>query len=239
MITAFSFTEPGDRTRNEDAVATATRENVACFVLCDGLGGHSGGAEASRLACDTVTAAFLASGEPSLSLRMDVAILAAQDAVSQMAPPRGKTTLCCLMLDESRVSAVWVGDSRIYLFRNGAVVGHTLDHSVPQHLVRMGKITDRDIRHHEDRNRLLRALGDDWDNPEYEHWSLPEAALPGDAFLLCSDGFWEWVEDEEMLSCLLSADGPETWAMRMQDAALKKGCGHSMDNYSAITVWVQ
>lgn len=239
MIRSYQISLPGERQENEDSVLTAEAEGTLCFVLCDGLGGHVRGAEASRCACEAMEKAFRTTGGLPLTERICRAVDASEEALEASPPPRGQTTLCALMVDGDEACAAWVGDSRIYYFKNGEIVGHTLDHSVPQHLVRMGKITDAQIRHHEERNRLLRALDGNWDEPEYELWPLAKQIVPGDVFLLCSDGFWEWVEDEEMLSSLKSAESPQEWVERMKNLAFEKGRGKGMDNLSALAVWVE
>ena len=90
--------------------------------------------------------------------------------------------------------ALWghIGDTRLYYFHDGNLQKQTSDHSVPQMLVNAGEIDDSQIRYHEDRNRLLRSLG----SKETIKPNLEQSATtiyPGDAFLLCTDGFWEYV----------------------------------------------
>ena len=96
-----------------------------------------------------------------------------------------------------------VGDSRLYYFKNGRIVKRTLDHSVPQMLVAAGEIDEKEIRHHPDRNRLVRVMGMEWDEPKYQV-SEPMPEEPGQAFLLCSDGFWENIEEEQIIEFVLA-----------------------------------
>ena len=133
-----------------------------------------------------------------------------------------KTTCTVLMIGENGIFRGHVGDSRIYYFRNGKMEDRTLDHSVPQLLAQAGRIREKDIRHHPDRNRLLRVMGIEWDEPRFE---LADTLEKGkrQAFLLCSDGFWELVDEKKMMACLKKADSPETWLRQMEQIVLKNG----------------
>ena len=81
-----------------------------------------------------------------------------------------KTTLVILYIDGTMAKYGHIGDSRLYVVKNGKIQKRTIDHSVPQMLALAGEIREKDIRHHEDRNRLLRAMGNEWDDssPKYE-----------------------------------------------------------------------
>ena len=111
-----------------------------------------------------------------------------------------RTTAVVLCTEGNRGTALHIGDSRFYHFRNGKIISQTKDHSVPQMLAMAGEISEHEIRRHPDRNRLLRALGDE--NEEVRFVRSDFEIKEGDAFLLCSDGFWEEVEEE-------SEDGAE------------------------------
>ncbi len=104
--------------------------------------------------------------------------------------------------------AVWghVGDSRLYFFRQGRILEQTKDHSVPQMLLAAGEITADEIRNHPDRNRLLANLGDGKPNRFRVRKQIQIAS--GDAFLLCTEGFWEIVLEREMEAAFASATPP-------------------------------
>ena len=112
----------------------------------------------------------------------------------------------------------------------------TLDHSVPQMLVKSGEIKESEIRNHPDRNRLLRALGLETDRQLYE-LQEPYPLRKCQAFLLCSDGFWELIEEEKMCSFLKKAESADEWLRLMNEEVQKNGAGKNMDNNSAIAVW--
>ena len=245
ILTSYQFSAAGGRVKNEDCVRTARRGASRCFVLCDGLGGHAGGDLASQCVCDAMETAFLTGDERvPMARRMERAVLQSQAALLERQRAGGiqngmRTTLCCLMLSENDVAAAFVGDSRIYQFRGGRALAHTSDHSVSQQLVRIGEIRQEDVRRHEDRSTLLRSMGEPWETPQYELWTQLERVQSGDAFLLCSDGLWEWVEEADMEHDLAEADGPRAWAEAMCARVAAREAIHAIDNYSLIAVWVQ
>jgi serine/threonine protein phosphatase PrpC len=132
--------------------------------------------------------------------------------------------------------AVWghVGDSRLYRFSGGALSQETRDHSVTYMKYLGGEISYMDIYHDDDRPSLLRALGKLPCKPEAGQAEL----RPGDAFLLCSDGFWEYVYQEEVLADLLKAETPEQWAQLMLLRHIRRTPPEN-DNFSLITVFAE
>ena len=240
MINYTLFTNQGDRDYNEDAVGMEHVDDKYCFILADGLGGHGGGAEASALVVAQVKKVFAKEREVSVKC-MEKCFETAQKELlsSQKAQGREnemKTTLVVLMMDEHKVLWGHIGDSRLYLFKKGKYVLHTLDHSVPQMLVNLGEIKEKDIRHHEDRNRLLKVMGIEWDEPKYQISEEMERT-PDMSFLLCSDGFWELIEEKKMESDFFWSKTPQSWVSKIEKRVKKNGKNVNMDNYSAIAVW--
>ena len=241
MISYHLISKVGERDNNEDSVGMFQAGAEYCFALADGLGGHGKGEVASRIAVEQAVAAFAEAGKASEEV-IRTAFGNAQDAI--LAEQRAdrtasdmKTTFVYLLVGEEEIRWAHIGDSRLYRFERGKLAERTLDHSVPQMLVAAREIKEKQIRHHPDRNRLLRVMGVNWEEPRYQLGG-PVPASPGQAFLLCSDGFWEWIEEKKMLSALKKADSPEDWISRMEEMILKQGRGKNMDNYSAIAVWV-
>ena len=149
-----------------------------------------------------------------------------------------KSTLVCLHIDGDTAQWGHVGDSRLYWFRKNKLIARTLDHSVPQMLVASGEIKEKHIRFHEDRNRLIRVMGMEWNAPKYELSERCEIRRE-DSFLLCSDGFWEYIDEKDMAKLRKKADNSaEKWLLSMEEVVLKNGRGHNMDNYSVIGVRV-
>ncbi len=236
MIQIATYSDIGGRPRNEDTVRYREQgETRLCLVVADGLGGHGGGEQASSAAAAVICAGWTGGTGPDelkgLILEANQRVLSLQTSRCAM-----KTTVTALTLEPGR--AVWahVGDSRIYYFRNGGLTFQTQDHSAAQIGVMLGEITPDQIRFHEDRSRVLRALGQDGElKVDLREETLP----PGKhAFLLCSDGFWEYVLEQEMVDDLAAAGSPEEWLDKMR-ARLSARAPEDNDNNSAAAVWVE
>ena len=238
------FTAIGTRKTNEDALASAQADELACFVLADGTGGHTGGEVAARMAVDAVVNKFVQ--EASFSARalrsyMDWAILkVAQSKRDNNEQRQMSTTLAAILIDQSNRAALWahMGDTRIYQFRQGRIKAVSKDHSQAQRLVDAGCADYAQIRHHPQRNMLFAAVG-------AEGESIPEVTSEvmelreGDAFLLCTDGFWQWVHEHEMEFCLATTSNSEAWLSKM-NAIAEKNISTSKtinrDNFSAFAI---
>lgn len=240
MITYAIKSMPGKRDHNEDYVKFFEDGSTKVFALADGLGGHGYGEVASETAVESISSAEERfDGDDFLSKAFENA----QEAVLQMQEKKRAvsgmaTTLVVLRLTERYAQWAHIGDSRLYWFHGWFLKDQTLDHSVPQMLVRLGEIRPEQIRHHADRNRLLRVIGVPWDQQGYE----VSDRIPlrrGDSFLLCSDGFWEYITEREMCRCLMWSGSAQGWLDRMVNLVEKNGAGADMDNYSAICVKVR
>lgn len=240
MVKFAMMTDPGSRENNEDYIGMYQDEDSYCFVLADGLGGHGKGEVASQLAVDTAVARFCEGNRGEAY--MDTAFETAQKVIlrhqsEDRACMDMKTTLVVLEVEKDQCLWGHIGDSRLYYFHNGRIRQRTLDHSVPQMLVAIGEIREKDIRHHPDRNRLLKVLGVETDEFQYQ-LAEPVEREGRQAFLLCSDGFWELIEERKMESTYRHAASPEDWLSEMKKIVLKNGRNTSMDNFSAIAVWI-
>lgn len=236
------ISEQGNREINEDFVGKIedTVHGTGCFVLCDGLGGHGHGEVASRLVVESICGTYSAGGQREDFLQSAVCegqnkLLALQKEWHEQSEM--KTTVVLLKVGEREMQWCHVGDSRLYYFEKNKLRQRTLDHSVPQMLVSAGEIKEKEIRHHPDRNRLLRVMGMEWDSPKYA-LSEPVPKADRQAFLLCSDGFWELIDEKAMQKCLKKAKTPEEWLALMRGIVLKNGKNTDMDNFSAIAVFV-
>ena len=144
-----------------------------------------------------------------------------------------KTTLVFLAMEKEMARWMHVGDSRLYRFQNGKLVKQTMDHSVSQMAVLMGDITPQQIRFHEDRNRVLRALGGD--NAKADISPETELQSGRDAFLMCTDGFWEYVTEEDMENTFKDSDDGDGWLEKMIAIREAKAPQNS-DNYTAAVI---
>ena len=148
------------------------------------------------------------------------------------------TTAVALLIENNKAYIGYIGDSRIYVVENDGVSYRTIDHSVPQILALHGDITDEDISHHPDRNKLLRALGMEWERPMYS-LEKPLKLKNNQGFLLCSDGFWEWIEQKQICSMLKETNSAKQWLDSMVEVVESNSKGAVMDNCSAIVVKIK
>ena len=232
---------PGNREVNEDSIRIVESGSVKCFIVADGLGGHGKGDVASRIAAEAFAETFQNS-EKALPELMSDAFDAAQTRIleeqrKQGCPLQMKTTVCALAVKGDQIQWGHIGDSRLYAFCRGKVKVRTLDHSVPQMLVLAKEIKEKEIRNHPDRNKLLRVLGISDDSPRYELSQVQSLGLY-QAFLLCSDGFWELILEKEMGALLKKSRSPAEWLEKMKEIVDQRGRNVNMDNYSAIAIMV-
>ena len=233
-----SLSNQGGRGHNEDYTLALSLGGTYCRVVADGLGGHHGGEVASRIACEAAIKSFQANTEVTAEAVAEH-IRNADDAIrhqqrANSAQGQMKSTIVMLVANASRAVYGHVGDTRLYHFRAGRIFQHTKDHSMPQKLVDAGEITPSEIRHHDDRSRLLRALGED-QPVRASVISEPVSIGRGDAFLLCTDGFWENVIETEMEIDLSKSASPKEWLKYMEDRLQERVSG-GFDNYTAAAV---
>ena len=239
MISFAMLTNAGDRPINEDAVGCFTNGSNYCFVLCDGLGGHGMGDVASNLVKEVFEDQF--SKTDDMVDFLGQTFLAAQEIlmmeqIEKRAKQKMKTTAVALAIDEKTAYIGHIGDSRLYVFNKNKVKTRTLDHSIPQMLVLSREIKESAIRNHPDRNIVLRVMGIAWEEPMYELMA-PMPLKKCQAFLLCSDGFWELIEEKDMCALLKKSNSPNEWLWEMAEIVKANGAKRNMDNFSAIAVW--
>ena len=234
-------TNPGSREANEDSVGMVEAQGVQCFIVADGLGGHGKGDIASRLAVEAFQRVFKESQKP-IKERMQMAFEQAQkdildEQIKTHSQAQMKTTVVALVVTEDEILWGHIGDTRLYMFTPGLFKNtiRTLDHSVPQMLVLTKEIKEKEIRNHPDRNRLLRVLGVSGDTPRFELSEIQKRKKQ-QAFLLCTDGFWELILETEMRQCLKNAKTAQEWLKQMEEIICRRGEGQDMDNFSAIGV---
>lgn len=236
IIKTAWITDKGGRSINDDTVRVLQEHGSAWVFVGDGLGGYAGGKQASQAAGEALLKASRRG-----SLLTDAQLLGAasqaEQAVRKVQKDRSgnmKTTLVFLVIEDGRARWMHVGDSRLYHFHDGALRCQTMDHSVSQMAVLMGEITPQEIRFHEDRNRVLRALGGENAKPDLS----PTTMLTGgrEAFLLCTDGFWEYVYESEMEQTLSQARDPQQWLDSMVTILRSRVPGDN-DNFTAAVVF--
>lgn len=241
MTDVAMLTKHGGREHNEDYILKTEYEGQQCLILCDGLGGHACGEVASELVAETVAEKFRQQGYYPAFL--SDAFECAQKALLEEQQKRHlenamKTTLVVLVITEEHIQWAHIGDSRLYRFyANGEKYQRTRDHSLVQILCDTGEIKEEEIRTHEERNKLLRAMGAQWGNKTYDVSPVLERG-DAQAFLLMTDGFWEYVYESEMQQTLRETTTSQAWVEAMEQYVLSRADMTRTDNYSAIGVRV-
>ena len=205
------------------------------MVLCDGMGGPAGGDIASAVAVDHLVPLDADSHQAGdlLGLLRDAVQAAHADLVARSsASPElaGLGTTCiAIMRSGNKLAMVHVGDSRAYLLRDGELTQVTTDHTFVEYLVETGRLTREQARQHPQRSVLLRVLGDAEGEVQLDE-SIREA-VPGDRWLLCSDGLSGPVSAATIGEVLAGVDDPELAAEQLIDLAERAG---GPDNITAV-----
>lgn len=236
--------ETGRRQRNEDALRVAQFGPVCHFIVSDGAGGHQRGEEASRRVVDHVDARLAEYAETGASpdaAVLHAAICSAHDELRDLqthehASRRMHATVVVLWIDRETREAVWshVGDSRLYRLRHGRLDRVTEDDSVVQHMVRAGWLSPEQARQHPNKNQLVAALGM---ADQVEPHTTRERLRDGDAFLLCTDGWWDPLDTALLEDSLASAPSVQAWLNRLLERIAAQA-SLQQDNHSAIAVWI-
>jgi len=194
----------GNREENQDRVVLAVGDDAVFIAVVDGMGGHANGARAAEAAIRTMVAEFGETGRPLFDPEglLHLTMGRAHEAVVALGvdlPAEVRPRATCAACVVQGASAYWahVGDSRVYLLRDGRVVERTRDHTHVEQLLRAGRITEGQAQDHPMRNFVESCLGGD---P-----ALPEMTLagrrslrPGDVLLVCSDGLWSGVSEAQI-----------------------------------------
>ncbi|HRH91101.1 MAG TPA: Stp1/IreP family PP2C-type Ser/Thr phosphatase [Agitococcus sp.] len=222
------------RTSNEDAILCLPNLGVA--LLADGMGGHSAGEVASRTAIDTVSAILKQTTRGvSPHERLETALQAAHAVIREKARQsvryRGMgTTFVGILIENGYLHHAHVGDSRLYLWRDGQLMAVTHDHSLLQEFIDQGFYTREEALEKVSRNILTRALGlEPHITIDYDYLKINQ----GDRFLLCSDGLYDMLSDYELGALLGREHDLEGIALDMLELANAR---RSKDNVSVIVI---
>ena len=225
------------RAHNEDTLMLSKLGNDAFFVVADGMGGHDAGEVASSIAAETVLHAIqegrARNEDPKVLVRS--AVEAANMVVRGEAMHRKSnmgTTLTAALVRERTAYIASVGDSRAYWIADSAIMQITKDHSLVAKLVELGKLTKEEARTDPRANLLTRTIGSEA-SVEVDTWQV--SLSPGGTLLLCTDGLWGEVEDEDIRRVCLEEQHTEVACARLVQLANANG---GRDNISAIAIRV-
>lgn len=239
----------GDRARNEDACGWWRGDAAGCWVVSDGAGGHGGGDVASRTVVGHIVREFAAqpqlAAEAAQAEETAAALLrGANRALQQRQQCRDelhdmRATVALLLVDCARALALCahVGDTRIYGFRDGGLRFRSRDHSLLQGMVDAGWADEAMLRGHPQRSVLLHALGGGDALPAEAQRGQLLPLRQADAFLLCTDGLWDGLDDAAMLQALQGSADAAGWLESLEQALLRTP-RRGRDNYSAIALRV-
>ena len=242
MVDSAWLTDKGGRRINEDCIRSSKYKDQQCFILCDGLGGHIGGAEASRLVCDRIGDSFEERGDSAdfLATELNMAqqeLLALQEKSNDKSGFR--TTAVVLIVTGEHIKWAHIGDSRMYhIYDGGRKWECTRDHSVVWMLCSQGEISEQEIRGHSERHKLTKVMGSAWGKKSFELSPVLEREA-GHAFALMSDGFWEYVTEQEMLDAYLATADSRSWLNEMEALVRKRADMTTTDNFSAICIRIK
>jgi serine/threonine protein phosphatase PrpC len=239
-FTIFQDSRKGSRKVNQDRIAYTYSRDTLLLLVADGMGGHAGGEIAAQICARLFIERFQQESKPVLKnplkflqdsmLRAHAALGSYAAQFSMLETPRTTCVACIVQSNQ----AYWahVGDSRLYLYRQGALLAQTKDHSKVQYLVDQGVIQPEEAGTHPDRNKIFSCLG-----------GLVEPVIDlsrrtplhnGDVILMCTDGLWGVVKNEELADWLTSTPILTTAPQMMREAE-RRG-GSEGDNLSAIVV---
>jgi len=240
QFTIFQDSRKGARRVNQDRIAYTYGRDTLLLVVADGMGGHAGGEIAAQICVRLFIERFQREAKPILinpfkflqdSLtRAHQALVSYANQFSILETPR--TTCVAAVVQAGHAYWAHVGDSRLYHYRDGAVIGQTKDHSKVQYLVDQGIIGAGEVATHPDRNRIFSCLGGVVD-PVIDLGKRTQLRS-GDLIVICTDGVWGVLNADEIASWLTSGPILQT-APEMMREVEKRG-GADGDNLSAIIV---
>ncbi len=239
----YQATRIGGRNYNQDRVAYAYSDKALLLVLADGMGGHMHGEVAAQIAINTFMQAFAQAAQPRVPEPeefLNEIMRHAHEAIIQYAHAQQLggnpgTTCAVALVQNGQVYRAHAGDSRCYLLRGGKVTAVTHDHSAVQQWADWGIIKPEEMKTHPDRNKITNCLGGAEDMFYVE--SAPAVPLQsGDVLLLCSDGLWGPLADEEITAAFSTTSLSGTLEQLM-DKALHLGGAHADNTTAVVARW--
>ncbi len=234
----------GDRSENQDRVAIIAEDESLLMAVVDGMGGHSHGARAAEVTLEVIEEAFKEVPRPIFDPQgfLKLVLARAHDAVVELGDglvldekPRATCAIC--LVQESGAYWAHVGDSRIYQIRGDAVFERTRDHSHVELLLRQGLISEAEISEHPMRNFVECCLGGDAALPNMSVTGKKDL-LPGDVLLVCTDGVWTGLEEDEIGRVIGDESAtPDSLLRKVAESAVARNAPHSDNTSAAALRW--
>ena len=216
--------------------ASETEEKRLLFAVCDGMGGEVSGERASLAAVKAMSVDGGITVEEEARINVSAANAAVNELQAEINSTHSGTTLAAFAIDETQAIAYNLGDSRVYMCRDGELCLLTHDHTMASYLVDLGIITVSQAEKNSSKNSLMKYVGMDSDVQLEPYFSEKLQLRGGDAFLLCSDGLYGLVDDETIRVELASGQAVESIGRRLMTLALEAG---GLDNVTVIVIQVQ
>jgi protein phosphatase len=243
QFSVYQESHIGGRKVNQDRMGYSFTRDALLLVLADGMGGHLRGEIAATIALQTISSLFQQQATPYVKKPerfLEEAFMAAHEEIHRYRaahnlPETPRTTVVACLIQHNTATWAHCGDSRLYWIRNGQILGRTRDHSHVENLIAKGLALPSERATHPDRNKLYNCLGAGA-VPKVE-LSSRAGMLPGDLMLLCSDGLWAVVPDEELVHSLQTQT-----VVRAVPELLKRAlgiAGAASDNVTALAIMWQ
>jgi serine/threonine protein phosphatase PrpC len=229
----------GNRSSNQDRCVVEKKPGHVLLAVADGMGGHARGDLAAQTAVDSLARSFqrehlpIADPQAFLQQALHTAHLDVVDAGRSHHPPITPRTTCVVCLVQND-TAWWahVGDSRLYLLRDGVLFRRTRDHTPVEELLQSGLVSEDELRHHPLRNTVSRCLGG---SPRFPEISFDQETLNAeDILLLCSDGLWSAVPEPRLVDTRFSSNLEQELNLLAEEA--ESASYPNSDNISAVVL---
>ncbi len=229
----------GNRSSNQDRCLVEKKPGHVLLVVADGMGGHARGDLAAQTAVDSLARSFQRARMPIsdtmafLKQAINTAHLDVVDAGRSHNPPITPRTTCVVCLVQND-TAYWahVGDSRLYLLREGELVKRTRDHTPVEELLKSGLVSEEELRNHPLRNSVSRCLGG---SPRFPEISFDQEPLDAeDTLLLCSDGLWSAVPEPLLTS--IQCTGELEQSLNLLAGEAESASYPNSDNISGVAL---
>lgn len=239
-FTIYQDSRIGRRQSNQDRLAYCYSRETLLMVIADGMGGHLHGEVAAQIAVQYIVQAFQREAQPALAdplLFLSRTLTNAHHAILDYAFDKSlreapRTTVVACLIQDGMGYWAHAGDSRLYLLRHGRVQCRSRDHSRVQLMVDQGLLDREGAAHHPERNRIYSCLGGT--HPPQIEYSRPTPLYHGDVLVLCTDGAWGPMQDDELAGALNTPDIMAAVPPLLDEAERRNG--QSCDNLSLIAL---